>query len=54
LRDDEAKYYDEGVRSGRTLVTVHEGDDYEEGRAERLFDETSAERYRSGRTTTVV
>jgi hypothetical protein len=45
--DDEAKYYDEGVRGGRTLVTVHEGDDYEEGRAERLFDETGADRYRS-------
>jgi len=48
--DDEAKYYDEGVRGGRTLVTVHEGDDGEAGRADRLFDESGADRYR---TTTV-
>jgi len=44
--DDEAKYYDEGVRGGRTLVTVHD----DEGRAEDLFDETGAERYRSSTT----
>jgi hypothetical protein len=45
--DDEARYYDEGVRGGRTLVTVHDDD----GRAEGLFDETGAERYRAtGRT----
>lgn len=49
--DDEAKYYDEGVRGGRTLVTVHDDD----GRAETLFDETGAQRYRpsTGTTTTV-
>jgi hypothetical protein len=40
---DEAAYYDEGIRGGRTLVTV----DDEDGRAEGLFDETGAERYRS-------
>ncbi len=49
--EDEARYYDEGVRGGRTLVTVHEDDDYEEGRAERLLDETGAERYRPRSTT---
>lgn len=48
---DEATYYDEGVRSGRTLVTVEDPD----GRAETYFDETGAERYRpAGSTTTVV
>jgi len=45
---EEATYYDEGIRGGRTLVTV----DDEEGRAEGLFDETGAERYRSTTTTT--
>jgi hypothetical protein len=45
--DDEAKYYDEGVRGGRTLVTVHDDD----GRAEGLFDETGADRYRTSVTT---
>lgn len=51
--NDEAKYYDEGVRGGRTLVTVQD----DEGRAESIFDETGADRYRSGgttRTTTTV
>jgi len=51
---DEATYYDEGVRSGRTLVTVHEADDYEEGRAERLFDETGADRYRAATSRTAL
>jgi len=46
---DEATYYDEGVRGGRTLVTV----DDEEGRADGLFDETGADRYRGGTSTTV-
>lgn len=46
--DDEAKYYDEGVRGGRTLVTVND----DEGRAERIFDETGADRYRAGGTAT--
>jgi len=50
--DDEARYYDEGVRGGRTLVTVHEDDNYEQGRAERLFDDTGADRYRRETTTT--
>ncbi|MGI9147958.1 MAG: DUF1269 domain-containing protein [Chloroflexota bacterium] len=45
---DEAKYYDDGVRGGRTLVTVEDDD----GRAEGLFDETGADRYRG--TSTVV
>jgi hypothetical protein len=39
---DEAEYYDKGVREGRTLVTVHDDD----GRAESIFDETGADRYR--------
>jgi len=46
---DEATYYDEGVRGGRTLVTV----DDDEGRAEGLFDETGADRYRGATSTTV-
>ncbi len=41
--DDEAKYYDTGVREGRTLVTVHDSD----ARAEGIFDETGADRYRA-------
>lgn len=44
---EEASYYDEGVRGGRTLVTVED----EAGRAEGLFDETGADRYRGGTTT---
>jgi hypothetical protein len=40
---DEAEYYDRGVREGRTLVTVHD----DEGRAESIFDETGADRYRT-------
>ena len=40
---DEAEYYDHGVREGRTLVTVHDDD----GRADSIFDETGADRYRS-------
>jgi hypothetical protein len=43
---DEAEYYDTGVREGRTLVTVHDDD----GRAEGIFDETGADRYRRTRT----
>ena len=43
---DEASYYDEGVRGGRTLVTVQD----DEGRAEGLFDQTGADRYRGGTT----
>jgi len=43
---DEATYYDQGVRSGRTLVTVEDDED----RAEGLFDETGADRYRSVKT----
>jgi hypothetical protein len=39
---DEAEYYDHGVREGRTLVTVHDDD----GRADSIFDETGADRYR--------
>jgi len=47
---DEASYYDEGVRGGRTLVTVEDDQD----RAEGLFDETGADRYRSVRTVETV
>ena len=45
---DEAEYYDRGIREGRTFVSVHDDD----GRAERIFDETGADRYRTTRTTT--
>lgn len=45
---DEAEYYDTGVREGRTLVTVHD----DEGRAEGIFDETGADRYRTSSGTT--
>lgn len=44
--DDEAAYYDTGVREGRTLVTVHDDD----GRAESIFDESGADRWRARRT----
>jgi len=47
---DEASYYDEGVRGGRTLVTVEDDD----GTAEGLFDETGADRYRATRTVETV
>ena len=40
---DEAEYYDRGVREGHTLVTVHD----DEGRAEGIFDQTGADRYRA-------
>jgi len=46
---EEATYYDEGVRGGRTLVTVEDDED----RAEGLFDETGADRYRADRTVEV-
>ncbi len=39
---DEVAYYNTGVHDGRTLVTVHDDD----GRAEGIFDETGADRYR--------
>ena len=45
---DEADYYERGVHEGRTLVTVHDDD----GRAEGIFDETGADRYRRSTTTT--
>jgi hypothetical protein len=48
MSDDEAKYYEEGVRGGRTLVTVEDEDD----RAHTYFDETGADRYRGTTTTT--
>jgi hypothetical protein len=46
--EEEATYYDRGVREGRYLVTVDDDD----GRAARIFDETGADYYRPGRTTT--
>src|SRR3954470_12274335 len=48
FEQDEAEYYDTGVRNGRTLVTVHDDD----GRSESIFDETGAERYRRSTTGT--
>ena len=45
---DEAEYYDRGVREGRTLVTVYDDD----GRADNIFDETGADRYRRSVSTT--
>lgn len=47
--DEEAEYYDRGIREGRTFVTVHD----EDPRAERIFDETGADRYRTGSTTNI-
>jgi hypothetical protein len=47
---EEATYYDEGVRGGRTLVTVEDDED----RADGLFDETGADRYRPRTTTPTV
>ena len=46
---EEATYYDEGVRSGRTLVTVEDPD----GRADTYSDETGAERYRAPESSAV-
>lgn len=46
--NDEAEYYDRGVREGRTLVTVYD----DEGRADSVFEETGAQRYRPTGTTT--
>lgn len=48
MSKEEAEYYDEGVRGGRTLVTVEDEDD----RAHRYFDETGADRYRGSASTT--
>jgi hypothetical protein len=48
FEQDEAEYYDRGVREGRTLVTVRD----DEGRADSIFDETGADRYRRSATTT--
>lgn len=45
--EEEATYYDKGVRDGRYLVTVHDDD----GKAQSIFDETGGEYYRPGRTT---
>ena len=45
---DEATYYEEGVRGGRTLVTVEDPD----GRADTYFDETGADRYREAASST--
>jgi hypothetical protein len=50
FEQDEAEYYDTGVRNGRTLVTIHDDD----GRSERIFDETGAERYRRPTTTRTI
>jgi hypothetical protein len=47
--EEEATYYDRGVREGRYLVTAHDDD----GRAHSIFDETGGEYYRPGRTTNV-
>ena len=54
--EDEANYYDRGVREGRYFVSV---EDEDAARAQRYFDETGADYYRpgaprtSGRTTNV-
>jgi hypothetical protein len=47
--DDEAAYYDRGVREGRYFVSV---EDEDEARARRVFDETGAEYWRPSGTTT--
>jgi hypothetical protein len=48
--DEEATYYDRGIREGRYFVSV---EDEDMARANRVFDETGADYYRSGRTTNV-
>jgi hypothetical protein len=48
--EEEATYYDRGVREGRYFVTV---EDEDRDRARRVFDETGADYYRTGRTTNV-
>ena len=47
--EEEATYYDRGVREGRYFVSVHDDD----GRAQSIFDETGGEYYRPGRSTNV-
>jgi hypothetical protein len=48
--DEEATYYDRGVREGRYFVSV---EDEDRERAHRVFDETGADYWRAGRTTNV-
>jgi hypothetical protein len=48
--EDEATYYDRGVREGRYFVSV---EDEDEMRARRYFDETGADYYRTGSTTNI-
>jgi hypothetical protein len=47
--EEEAGYYDRGVREGRYFVSV---EDEDEVRARRVFDETGAEYWRPSGTTT--
>ena len=48
--EDEASYYDRGVREGRYFVSV---EDEDANRARRYFDETGADYYRTGSTTNI-
>jgi hypothetical protein len=48
--EEEATYYDRGVREGRYFVSV---EDEDQARAHKVFDETGADYYRTGRTTNV-
>jgi len=48
--EEEATYYDRGIREGRYFVSV---EDEDHARAHKVFDETGADYYRTGRTTNV-
>jgi hypothetical protein len=49
--EEEASYYDKGIREGRYFVSV---EDEDEARARRVFDETGADYWRGGARTTNV
>src|ERR671935_74393 len=46
--EEEATYYDRGIREGRYFVSV---EDEDAAKVNRYFDETGADYYRAGRTT---
>ena len=48
--EEEATYYDRGIREGRYFVSV---EDEDAAKVNRYFDETGADYYRTGRTTNV-
>jgi len=48
--EEEATYYDRGIREGRYFVSV---EDEDAARVNRYFDETGADYYRTGRATNI-